>query len=178
MDARHHGETQGCRPDPRERYSAITVMPIREYLGMPAEEGSVGPVILLSSYPEPAMPQGTDYLFITADDVTNPKRKGAFKMHQAQAIARFVESRGADDRLFVCCDGGVSRSAAVAAAISYAMTGADDVIWADPRFRPNPLVYALTREALGLPCEEDSLRARTACNEDALKRKIEGGRRG
>ena len=177
MDARHHEEVQGRRPDTRERHSTITVMPIREYLGMSVEEGSAGSVILLSSYPEPVMPQGVDYLFISADDVTNPKRKGAFKMHQAQAISRFVESRDADGLLFVCCDGGVSRSAAVAAAISYALTGADDVIWTDPRFRPNPLVYALTREALGLPCEEDSLQARIACSEDALKRKIESGRR-
>ncbi len=160
----------------REHDLVVTVLPIKECLALLAEKRINEPIILLSSYPEPVMPPGSDYLFIAADDVTNPLRRGSFKLQQAQAIARFVESHNAASRLFVCCDGGVSRSAAVAAAIMYASTGNDEAFWLNSSFRPNPLVYSLTREALGFPCEENSLQVKIARNEDALKRKIESRR--
>jgi len=53
------------------------------------------------------------------------------------------------DRLIIHCWEGASRSAAVAQAI-YAFRGSRDQLLPGPQFTPNPLVYSLVCQALGL----------------------------
>ena len=63
---------------------------------------------------------------------------------QAQAIRDFVLCHMDEiDQLIVHCTGGVSRSAAVAAAVLSGLGESDAWIWRDERYRPNPLVYEL-----------------------------------
>lgn len=67
---------------------------------------------------------------------------------QANAIAHFVlQYRCEIDLLIVHCTEGVSRSAAVAAGILTGLGEEDASIRQNPRYRPNPLVYRLVREA-------------------------------
>ena len=67
---------------------------------------------------------------------------------QADAICAFVlQQRDAIDLLIIHCTEGVSRSAAVAAAVLACCGGDASQVLDNPRFRPNPLVYRLVTEA-------------------------------
>lgn len=94
-------------------------------------------------------------------DVDDP---AAFSAQLAAEVASFLRRPDARSKLFVCCDCGVSRSAALAAAIRCASGGSDLPIWHDPNYMPNPLVYRLMRQALDAPITEDALNARLALN--------------
>lgn len=67
---------------------------------------------------------------------------------QARAVRGFVlRYKREIDVLIVQCTEGVSRSAAVAAAVLAGLGESDAPIWRDPRYRPNPLVYRVVRAA-------------------------------
>lgn len=69
-------------------------------------------------------------------------------MEQARAIRDFVLGLKAEvELLIVHCTEGVSRSAAVAAAVAEGLGGDVSWIWDNPQYRPNPLVYALVKAA-------------------------------
>lgn len=79
---------------------------------------------------------------------------------QAVAVRDFVLAvRGQVELLIVHCTEGVSRSAAVAAAILAGCGEDDSAFWTDGRYRPNPLVYRTVRAAFArnpLPPEADA----------------------
>lgn len=68
----------------------------------------------------------------------------------AVKIAEFVKWLKTTDtkELWIHCDAGVSRSAAVGAAILKYLTGDDSAIFNNPNYVPNSSVYQLTLEAL------------------------------
>ncbi len=69
-------------------------------------------------------------------------------MEQARAIRDFVLGLKEDvELLIVHCTEGVSRSAAVAAAVAEGLGGDASWIWHDPQYHPNPYVYALVKAA-------------------------------
>ncbi|HWQ58376.1 MAG TPA: hypothetical protein VN540_05080 [Clostridia bacterium] len=69
---------------------------------------------------------------------------------QADAIRDFVLRYVNEiDLLIVHCTGGVSRSAAVAAAVLAGLGESDARIWNDENYRPNPLVYRMVLRAFG-----------------------------
>lgn len=68
----------------------------------------------------------------------------------------------------------MSRSAALAAAICCAdgdpyLRNRDLLIWFDPNYMPNPLVYRLMRQSLDAPITEDALNVRLALNATARR---------
>lgn len=72
-----------------------------------------------------------------------------FSIDQARQIAAFVARHWDETELLICqCLGGVSRSAAVAAAIRQYYFGDGMGYFADSRYRPNPNVFSLMMEAL------------------------------
>lgn len=71
-----------------------------------------------------------------------------FSSAHAAQIWRFVlDQRAHIERIVVHCDAGVSRSAAVAAAIARVFLG-DDAEFFQGRYRPNPRVYRMLIEGL------------------------------
>ena len=67
----------------------------------------------------------------------------------AEEIANFAkEWWNKVDQIVVHCDGGVSRSAGVAAAILKYFTGDDSEIFDNPNYYPNMLVYRMVLNAL------------------------------
>jgi len=75
-----------------------------------------------------------------------------FDETHARKIWNFVDSiiNEYDQKTIVVqCDGGVSRSSAVAAALKYVLTGSDRDIFNDPRYIPNSRVYRMMMEAKG-----------------------------
>jgi predicted protein tyrosine phosphatase len=73
---------------------------------------------------------------------------GLFKVAQAEAILDFVE-QWHDLAAFalIHCEAGVSRSAAVSAAIDKIYTGSDMAVFGDPKYIPNRYVYRTILEA-------------------------------
>jgi hypothetical protein len=71
------------------------------------------------------------------------KRYKIFKPRHAQQILDFF-TKGQREGIDLCicqCDAGISRSAGVAAALSYILTQDDAWVFKDPRYMPNRLVY-------------------------------------
>lgn len=94
---------------------------------------------------------GLPVLHLRFDDTTDASRPTAFQPGQALEVRNFVRRiwRGTAT-LYVCCDAGESRSAAIGAAILRMFGQSDDAIWRSPCFHPNPLVYRLQCEAMGI----------------------------
>lgn len=66
----------------------------------------------------------------------------------ARRICEFALAiKGRVSRLIVHCEYGVSRSAAVAAAIMKAFTGDDSPVWDSPCYEPNLTCYSLVQKA-------------------------------
>ena len=86
------------------------------------------------------------------DDVFEDEA-GAMCQADADDIAEFVydidENHIEADEIWIHCEGGVSRSAAVAAAISKHLFGDDMWVFSNPAYYPNMWVNKLVTEALG-----------------------------
>ena len=78
----------------------------------------------------------------TFEDIGRGDNGRVFSKDDAIAIKNFVSSRLDNLEQIVCsCDAGLSRSPAMAAAISYWLNGSDKAIWDNPRYTPNSHVY-------------------------------------
>lgn len=100
---------------------------------------------------------------------TQIKRMDAFQPEQAQRTAAFLNETGPDETVLFCCDSGVSRSSALAAAFIRSRNGDEMEIWENPRFRPNPLVYRLLCESFGIKVTEREIEIRLSINENAFR---------
>ncbi|NLI22438.1 MAG: hypothetical protein GX418_12950 [Clostridiales bacterium] len=153
----------------------IVILSLKQAYAKYRDPGSGVGVALIacSSYPirENALPEVPDKLFLDFDDVPDERRPHAFTPAMADAARVFLMSLRPDLRtLAVCCDGGQSRSAALAAAILRAQGGQDQCIWRDARYSPNPLVFRLQCDALGVPVSAAGLRYRVWRNRRAFSR--------
>ena len=135
----------------------ILVLPIRVFLRK-LEEGSIRrsfAAILCSSAPLDAYAHrcGARCLTLLFDDVSSASASAgrAFDEQKAGEIRAFFDSLGDSvDVLYVCCDYGESRSAAIAAVLRR-YTDTDEMrIWRDPTYHPNLLVYKTLCGAFGL----------------------------
>ena len=78
------------------------------------------------------------YLFFD-DEVVGDN---TFSDEQAEQVIRFVDAwKSKVERLIVHCDAGVSRSAAVCAAMKRYLGFDDEDIFKNQQYEPNPLVY-------------------------------------
>jgi len=102
-------------------------------------------------------------------DTADQKHASAFHADIANEMAAFISSLPQTlDTLFVCCDSGESRSAAMAAAIMRYNGLDEQKVWQNPHYHPNPLVYSLLCEALGVPVSQAELQAKIRMSEKAL----------
>jgi protein-tyrosine phosphatase len=93
-------------------------------------------------------PEGIKILYLAFDDVEDcDKYHTPISTLQALDIRNFVEDNKDTKTLVVHCDAGVSRSAAVAAAIGKYLYNDDMFIFGRPRFCPNRTVYRKVLQA-------------------------------
>lgn len=113
------------------------------------------------------------YLILGFADTEDADRYDAISDDNADEICRFVKELPDElDTLFVCCDSGESRSTAMAAAIAR-YKGLDEwVIWDDPRYNPNGLVYRRVCTGFRIDAQDDEIALRKQRNRDALRRLI------
>lgn len=128
-------------------------------------------VLILSTSHEPRWKHINgfrDSLVMSYDDVIDPTDKYAYNPEIAARVAEFVKKIEADPTvksLYSACDGGQSRSAGIAAAIVRYLGGEDLGIWDSPYYKPNPLVYRLTCEALGIDVTDEDITYLVEINE-------------
>lgn len=99
-------------------------------------------------------------------DTTNYTDPNVFTIAQADLAAKFLKRSDANNELYICSDNGVSRSAAIAAAVFRSIGKNDYVIWRDPRYLPNPYIFRLMCVALHADIPEDALWNRVKVNVD------------
>jgi hypothetical protein len=72
----------------------------------------------------------------------------------------------------VLCDAGQSRSTAIAGAINLAYNFDDNMIWDNPKYSPNRLVYAKMLKAFDIPYTNTQIDEKVKRNELALRKAI------
>ena len=169
-----------------EEMLTVSVMPVTDfydYLADDPDESAIS-AILCSSKPlrESKLGAFNNYIFLDFDDVSDPSNPRAFDSYLAEEIRDYLVDLGASGEpiidLSVCCDYGESRSAAIASAILrfFDPESKPDVkaYWDQPKYHPNPLVFRLTCQALGIQIQETELAYLTQINQIALRKRIAG----
>ena len=83
------------------------------------------------------------------DDVTDSSNANAMHKEQADKIIEFVSSLDKNiQAVYVSCEAGISRSAAIAAALYRFYGVSDNVIWDNPQYHPNFRCYRLVMDAI------------------------------
>lgn len=109
--------------------------------------------ILCSSYPinQEKVKQIPHAICLSFDDIVDETRDRAFDLDKAEHIRCFLETLDPSvQALYICCDSGESRSAAIAAAIMRHFGMNENCVWENPHYHPNPLVYRLMCKAFGI----------------------------
>lgn len=105
-------------------------------------------------------------------DITDGMQWGAFQNEQAEEVCRFLRRAKAADDLFLCCDSGESRSAAIAAAVLLSQNQSDLYLWNSTEYHPNHYVFKLQCAALGVNIDDEGIFMRRKLNDDAFHRAI------
>ncbi len=109
--------------------------------------------------------------FLDTIDVYN---KGAMQAQHADTILSFLYSLDSSTKkvtdLFICCDGGDSRSPAIAAAILRLLGKDDRAVWENPFYTPNILVYYRMCRASGISVSWEEVLKLRQLNEEAYRK--------
>ena len=117
-------------------------------------------------------------LIMHFDDI-NAYRPNSFNEQFAKEIHNFVNDIDFNKyKLYICCDSGVSRSSAIAAAILRKYKENEDIIWHDCNYQPNIYVYKTLCDEFNLKNSTFRLRHKQRINRNELKRKINKSRKG
>jgi predicted protein tyrosine phosphatase len=110
----------------------------------------------------PEQPGLIDKLVLVFDDAEEvpdnplPAQITLMSREQAEQVHRFFEKHREEvQTVVVHCEGGVSRSPAVAAALCRALGGDDELFWQE--YQPNRHVYRLLLEVFNCPGKEGPL---------------------
>ena len=92
-----------------------------------------------------------NWLAIPFIDTTNPKDPRRLTNARARKIIRYINNLpNTVTDLYICCDWGQSRSAAVAASLLLASGRTDAPVWNNPNYRPNRFVFRKMCHTLGI----------------------------
>lgn len=146
---------------------------------MCAEDGDMSDVAVLavSSYDinQEKLKVFDKKLCLSFDDVTDITDISAFSKNKADEVAHYVKGLpNSLDTLFICCDSGESRSTAMAAAIARYNNSDEMKIWLNPHYHPNPLVYMLLCDSLGVKVSETEVADKVDVNKKAFSDAING----
>ena len=93
--------------------------------------------ILCCSDSNMSVPESDHILLLHFQDIIDDKRVEAFSSEQAEQIVHFWKQICDNEQIecvFVCCDAGMSRSPAIAAALMRELGQNDDCIWSDAEY--------------------------------------------
>lgn len=128
-------------------------------------------------------------IVLSFDDVEDPGHVNAFTSEQARQVRQLIcQWRSKKiEKVYVCCDSGESRSAAVAAAVKRFLAGDGNVyknrlspqekdVWCNPHYHPNILVYDLMCKAFHMKTTKLGLFIRGRTSRNALRKAIRESR--
>ncbi len=129
--------------------------------------------LISSSYPldMPGL-SNMDYSFECYDDIDFDCLGRVFSVEAANRFARAIKENNKIQHCWCVCDGGVRRSAAVAASILRfwgCCQDEIDLIWNNPRKEPNVWVYRLMCNSLGVPVDDADLDLLIYTNRSAIR---------
>ena len=159
--------------------AALKICPLKQFLALVKREGASGKAAVIStSFEVPrSLLEELDCVILRYDDVDREIPGRSMSSRDADRAADFIRAhsqfRGI---LYCCCDSGVSRSSAMAAAAARYL-GEDDLpIWQDPHYSPNPLVYEQMCRSLGISVSDEALDLRLETSRRALAAAIRSQR--
>lgn len=122
-------------------------------------------------------------------DITDARSNMSINEEQAKSICDFANKayQNKISDLYVCCDSGESRSAAVAAAIirfyskgrsyRFRIAKEEKKIWSNPAYHPNTYVYKMVCNAFSMKTSNFGIWKRKRTSNKALKRSINSARK-
>lgn len=130
-------------------------------------------IIIASSYQNDISGiNNEDKLLLNFDDI-NEKSENSFNSSMAIKINRFIENINFKQyELYICCDSGISRSSAIAAAILRKYNENEDIIWKNCNYHPNLLVYEELCKEFELKNSKSELKRKEKINANALRKQI------
>lgn len=118
-----------------------------------------------------------DKLILKFDDITN-QNENSFNANLAKKVHSFIDKINFEKyQLYICCDSGVSRSSAIAAAILRKYSENENSIWEDYNLKPNLLVYKILCDEFKLKNTSMGLKRREKVNIKALTKQINKARK-
>jgi len=159
---------------------SIEIHPLKWlYYNLDSDQRSAG-AIIASSYDvrEDKLSELKSKLILSFNDIIDCNNSFSFNPKLASEIYSYVRNLPSDTEvMYVCCDSGESRSSAIAAALMRFRSKDDMVIWSDPHYHPNTLVYKLLCNELGVSVTDKEIREKVLLNEAALKTAIFNARK-
>lgn len=122
------------------------------------------------------LPNSNNIFTCTFDDVKK-ESYNSFNFEIAQNIKNFVDKIPEKENILVCCDAGLSRSPAIAAAILEYLDFDFLTIWENPKYSPNTFVFKTLTETFGKKHSEEELQYFENINKLALHNLIEKKRK-
>ena len=158
----------------------IRIVPIKKLYSILKETSIDNSVAIIASSEEIdsqriPIPHIVEYF----DDIDREICGRSMTLEQASRYAQFII--GIDksvSRIYCCCQSAQSRSAAIASAL-YKYYGDNTLaysIWKDPIYSPNPYVFLLLCEALGVSFEYVEFDALIEANRQARRKAIQHSR--
>lgn len=118
-------------------------------------------------------------LIIPFADTIEIRGANAISPSQARVIISFLKSLPAEvTDLYICCSEGLSRSPAVAAAVLKMSARSDMVIWNNPYYSPNKLVYQTICHEAGIFAPNLYVRILKTRNNISFKKSKKAGNTG
>lgn len=131
--------------------------------------GKCGAIISSSSKIDTAKMFGIFSVFRQYEDLDFVCPGRSFSSEDAKAFAAYVKGLTDVDTLYCCCDAGESRSPAVAAAVMRYFGLDDMLVWKNPHYHPNVLVFEMLSDALGAAVSDEEKDFRFYTNQKAFR---------
>lgn len=151
----------------------IRIYPLKQLYTILADKPENGVAVVSSAYEAEEDKLTIPHIVEIYEDLDREVPGRSFSREAACRMAQFIRRiPKTTQTVFCACNAGQCRSTAVAAAISL-YYGMDDMpIWEDSGYKPNPLVFTLLCESLGVEMTDEMLDFRLETNYRAFRTAI------
>ena len=143
----------------------IIPMSIKEYkFYLKADQIDKNARVIMSTSTDEELNEVQDKLVLRYDD-----NMYSFTDEMANKVAEYINN---DNTMYILCDYGQSRSTAIAGALNLKYNGTDNMIWDNPKYNPNRLVYTKMLRALNIDYTNGQIDEKQKRNTLALRKAI------
>lgn len=148
----------------------IRIYPLKQLYTILSDKPEYAVAVVSSAYEAEESKLTIPHIVEIYEDLDLEVPGRSFSREAAGRMAQFIRTiPKTTQTVFCACNAGQCRSTAVAAAISL-YCGKDDMpIWENPGYKPNPLVFTLLCEGLGIEMTDEMLDFRLETNYRAFR---------